>query len=179
MNHARFLLKLAFETSNNISQQETSHSSSNSTQLNDNSSESEADNLTFVMRYRAMRAARILCPQDVLHIIMQKELSVTVENVDVGTILNKCYYGCFMAKEIENMGLNLPSSDIISLSFMDHVSLARVLWRQYGRVEPRHKTRLLFLLLELSDSKDQSKDNEFIATVKHELKSMNASLKQL
>ena len=70
------------------------------------------------MRHRALRAACILCPEDVLQIIIQRELGLTVDGVDVGTLLNKCYSGCFVAKEVESMGINLPSSDIISLSFM-------------------------------------------------------------
>ena len=57
------------------------------------------------MRHRALRVVRILCPEDALHII-QCELGLTV---DVGMLLNKCYFGCFVAKEVESMGINLPS----------------------------------------------------------------------
>ena len=125
------------------------------------------------MRHRALRAARILCPEDVLHIIIQRELGLTVDGVDVRTLLNKCYFGCFVAKEVESMGMNLPSSDIISLSFMDYPSFARVLWRQYGRLDQRFRGRLLYLLLDLSLSNEDSIDTEFVSTLKRELDYLN------
>lgn len=155
MNHARFLLKIAFEKSTGLI-------------VN--------DVLTFAMRHRALRAARILCPEDVLLIILHQDLGLSVDGVDAGTLLQKCCFGCFVAKEVESMGLNLPSSDLISLSMMDYASFARMLWRQYGRVDLNLRNRFLLLLLDLARSDESSMDTEFVSTLERELDSVKIKI---
>jgi len=151
MNHARFLLNITFEKNTGLFSN---------------------DVLTFAMRHRALRAARVLCPEDVLLIIMHQDLGLSVEGVEMRLLLRKCCFGCFVAKEVESMGLNLPSSDLITLSFMDYVSFARVLWRQNGRVDQGYRSRFLLLLLDLARSDDTAIDTEFITILQRELDSM-------
>lgn len=155
MNHARFLLKITFEKSAGLFSN---------------------DVLTFAMRHCALRPARVLCPEDILLIIMHHDLGLSVEGVDMRVLLRRCCFGCFTAKDLESMGLNLPCSDLITLSFMDYASFARVLWRQYARVDQSYRRRFILLLIDMARSEERSMDTEFITTLQRDIDSMKAKI---
>uniref|UniRef100_A0A6V2FME6 Uncharacterized protein n=1 Tax=Ditylum brightwellii TaxID=49249 RepID=A0A6V2FME6_9STRA len=116
-----------------------------------NGSSSDRKTITFAMRHRALRTASILCPQEVLDMIIKEEgyFNVT-EDAASRCTLSLCAFGSFLAMEIEAMGLSLPHSDLVRLSTMHFPSYARALWRHHGRSDCRgFKGRLLLLLLDL------------------------------
>ena len=105
------------------------------------------ETLTFAMRHRALRAASILCPQEALDRIVSEEQLMGGS----ARSLKECAFGVFLAKEIEEMGLPLPHSDLGQLSGMHFPSYARALWRDHrGMSRKRCHGRLLLLLVELA-----------------------------
>jgi len=101
--------------------------------------------LTFAMRHRCLRVASILVPQEALEEVLQEDVfppnAVTVS-------LKACTFGAFIAKELEEMFLPIPHSDLFQLSQMHSPSYARALWRHH-RDNKGTKGRLLLLILEL------------------------------
>ena len=88
--------------------------------------------------------------------------------------LSKCCYGSFLAKEIEEMGLSLPHSDLVQLSCMHYPSYARTLWRHHGRTDSRGlKGRILILLLELGLKEGKISDASFISCILQEIVRVN------
>jgi hypothetical protein len=117
-----------------------------------------AKTITYAMRHRALRVASILCPQEALEAVIRNEgylLGAMRENV---CTLRDIAFGCFLAKEIEEMGLPLPHPDLQQLSTMNFLSYARTLWLHHGAAlcrdstasETRSLGRLLLLLVSLS-----------------------------
>jgi hypothetical protein len=105
--------------------------------------------VTFSMRHRAFRAASVLCPQWALERIAFDE-GILRGSTDGDIISLKDYaFGVFVAKEIEEMGLPLPHSDLHQLSSMNFLSYSRTLWR-HNRGNEGNRGRLLLLLLEMS-----------------------------
>jgi hypothetical protein len=124
--------------------------------------------LTFAMRYRALRSAAVMCPQVALDKVVTEEGYFATGVADTDCSLQKCTYGAFVAKEIEEMGLPLPHSDLVQLSTMHFPSYARALWRHHRDGDIRGKKgRLLLLLLEMS-LKDSS-DSELTVTLLTEM----------
>ena len=152
MLHARELLRIVFAKSEGPSSVDPTVSflSTSGSFANDASEESRKT-LTFAMRYRALRTVAVLCPQVALDEILDQEGYLNTNLGGVECTLKKCTYGAFVAKEIEEMGLPLPHSNLIQLSTMHFPSYARALWRHHRNEEIRGKKgRLLLLLLEMS-----------------------------
>eukprot|EP00578_Thalassiosira_sp_NH16_P007312 CAMPEP_0181105082 /NCGR_PEP_ID=MMETSP1071-20121207/15775_1 /TAXON_ID=35127 /ORGANISM="Thalassiosira sp., Strain NH16" /LENGTH=940 /DNA_ID=CAMNT_0023188331 /DNA_START=184 /DNA_END=3003 /DNA_ORIENTATION=- len=124
--------------------------------------------LSFAMRYRALRVATILCPQEVIARVVVEE----TYSSDVGDgQLIKCVFGSFIAMEIEAMGLPLPHSDLIQLSAMHFPSYARTIWRNHGTSSSSHgfSGRLHLLLLELCVNHCDTVDWELFTLIFSEL----------
>jgi hypothetical protein len=123
--------------------------------------------ITYAMRHRALRAAAVLCPQEILEDICSSEgyLRLDLETKDVS--LQQCSFGVFVAREIEEMGLQLPHSDLPQLSSMNFPTYARTLWR-HNRDGTAGRGRLLLLLTEMA-LKDNIVDGEFLGTLFKEM----------
>jgi len=105
---------------------------------------------TFAMRHRALRAAAFLCPQEALEKVIDQDGLITTDSSMLEFSLRDCTFAAFIAKEIEEMGLPLPHSDLRQLSIMHFASYARTLWRHHrDGYRNGQKGRLLILLLEM------------------------------
>ena len=125
--------------------------------------------ITYAMRHRALRAAAILCPQEILEEICSNEAYLRLELEMKNTTLAKCSFGVFVAKEIEEMGLQLPHSDLPQLSSMNFPSYARTLWRHNrDTCHLVSKGRLLLLLIQMT-LKDDVADCEFVGILLKEM----------
>jgi hypothetical protein len=110
----------------------------------------------------------VLCPQAALDKVVMEEGYLHGNLGEIECSLSKCTYGAFVAKEIEEMGLPLPHSDLLALSTMHFPSYARALWRHHRDGDSRGmKGRLLLLLLEMS-LRDNS-ESELTATLLNEM----------
>lgn len=88
--------------------------------------------------------------------------------------LSQCCFGSFVAKEIEEMGLPLPHSDLVQLSIMHHPSYARTLWRHHGRsANGGHRGRLMLLMLELVLREGKVIDPELVTSILSEVLNLN------
>ena len=125
---------------------------------------------SFAMRYRALRVASILCPQEALDLVIRSEGYGGEQSVE----MEKCAFASFLAMEAEAMGLAIPSSDLVHLSTMSFSSYARALWRNHGH---NAKGRLLLLLVELclrdttstSNKRQNGVDGAFLVSLISEL----------
>ena len=160
LDHAKELLGIAFAKKSifrgkrqdvvDSQLSEMSYSARNiSTDLDDSSASYLKESISqegkihsFAMRYRALRVAKILCPEEALLLVIRTENYNGKEVVD----LEKARFASFVASEIEAMGLELPSSDLVHLSTMSFSSYARALWRNHGH---KAEGRLLLLMFEL------------------------------
>ena len=123
---------------------------------------------SFAMRHRAMRVASILCPHDLVLRVLQEEGFVSIINDNT---INTYMFATFVAMEIEAMGLPLPHSDLIKLSYMNYPSYARTIWRHHGGISSRGLSgRLYLLLLNLCVNTPTSIDWELFASIFSELK---------
>lgn len=155
-----------------FAQEDRQHGMTDISNLSDSRSEATSSKrdlqktITFAMKHRALRVASILCPQDALEQCMREEEFVGA----VHCSLRKCTFGAFVAKEVEEMKLSLPHSDLVHLSEMHHPTYARTLWRHHrcGGSEG-NKGRLLLLLVEMSVRDERSVDTGFLATILNEL----------
>ncbi|CAJ1953406.1 unnamed protein product [Cylindrotheca closterium] len=116
--------------------------------------------VTFAMRHRALRAASILCPQQALEDVVDEESFLTA---GTASSLKKCSFAAYVAKEIEELGLPLPHSDLSQLSTINFPSYARTLWRHH-RDNRTIKGRLLLLIAEMY-LKEPVQDYGFLSTV--------------
>jgi hypothetical protein len=125
--------------------------------------------ITFAMRHRALRAASILCPQEALEQVTREEGFLQSSAGRPQCSLRQCTFGVFVSKEIEEMGLPLPHSDLGQLSSMHFLSYARALWRHHRDGDIKgSKGRLLLLLLEMS-LKDTVIDTAFLDSLLNEM----------
>ena len=125
--------------------------------------------LTYSMRHRALRTASFLFPQKLLEQIILEERFLSSSRDRVVCTLKDCCFGIFVAKEVEDMGLDLPHSDIAHLSAMDFAAYSRALWRNYGSRDMKgSKGRMLQLLFEMSLRTDKP-DVEFLETLVDEM----------
>jgi hypothetical protein len=145
MEHARELLRVVFAKGSGGADAAGDPSISFMAESEDSSQSRKT--LTFAMRYRALRTAAVLCPQEALELVVQEEGYLSSSAGESTCSLQKCAYGSFLAKEIEEMGLPLPHSDLVMLSNMHFPSYARALWRHH---RDKANGRLLLLLLEMS-----------------------------
>jgi hypothetical protein len=130
--------------------------------------------ITFAMRHRALRAASILCPQDVLEEIIRNERFLRPSNNSEQCTLRQCSFGVFLAKEIEEIGLPLPHSDLLQLSSMHFLSYARALWRDHREdsILEKSKGRFLLLLVEMSLVMEDT-DSSFVNILLDEMIRLN------
>jgi hypothetical protein len=129
--------------------------------------------ITFAMRHRALQTAAILCPQESLEEVIQREGYLRSGNNEKQCTLRHCALGAFVAKEIEEMGLPLPHSDLEHLSTMSFSSYAKALWRHHrdNSILRNKKGRLLLLLIELSLHSET--DAVFMSSVVDEILQLN------
>lgn len=125
--------------------------------------EAKNETITFAMRHRALRAASVLCPQEVLEKVLDEEGLLSTSS----SSLKKTAFAAFVAKEIEAMGLPLPHSDLAQLSTMHFPSYARTLWRHH-RDERQTRGRLLLLIFEMY-LKDSVSDTDFLFSILKEM----------
>ena len=126
--------------------------------------------VTFAMRHRTLRVAAILCPQDILEEIVRHEGMLSQSNNLEQLSLRQCSYGAFLAKEIEEIGLPLPHSELLQLSSMHFLSYARSLWRDHrdDAKLSKSKGRFNLLLIELSLHNDCT-DPKFVGQLLDEM----------
>lgn len=125
--------------------------------------------VTFAMRHRALRTAAILCPQYALEKVIRDE-GYLVSSMNEVCSLSQCSFASFVAKEIEEMRLPLPHSDLTMLSAMDFHSFARALWRHHrGGDSKGVQGRLLSLLLEMSTREKEKVDKDFCTCLMDEM----------
>jgi hypothetical protein len=120
------------------------------------------------MRHRALRAASILCPQEALEEVISEESFLKTSTT---SSLKKCSFGAYVAKEIEELGLPLPHSDLSQLSTINFPSYARTLWRHH-RDSKVSKGRLLLLIIEMY-LKEQISDYNFFLSILAEVEKSN------
>jgi len=121
--------------------------------------------ITFAMRHRSLRVASILVPQEALEEVLNED------DFAPNSSLKVCSFGSFCAKELEEMGLPIPHSDLLQLSKMHFPSYARALWRHHRDIKGG-KGRLLLLILELY-LKEPISDNSFFLSIMHEIETLN------
>ena len=123
--------------------------------------------LTFAMRHRTLRAACVLCPEEVLNNVIEEENYISCNGSSNSlNAASKCCFGAFLAMEIEAMGLALPHSDLVQLSTMHFSSYALALWRHHGRTECHgYKGHFMLLLLELSMREGQVTASSLITSI--------------
>jgi hypothetical protein len=171
MDHSKELLQIVFAKSGSSDWIDRDLSTSLDTRSFEGVSRSEKRKIiTFAMRHRALRAASILCPQEAL-----EEVATAEGYIGLGATctLKKCSFGVFVAKEIEEMGLPLPHSDLTQLSTMHFPSYARTLWRYHRDSELKgSKGRLLLLILEMY-LKEKVTDAGFIVSIFTEMGRLN------
>ena len=170
-NHAKELLDIIFaKTSTSIQK--------GLKRLCTNTFDSDRDNLgtktlkkrtalTFIMRYRALRALSTLCERESIQSIIEEEKYVTKDDCS----FSKCCFGLLLAKEIEAMRLSLPHSDLEQLSIMNHPSYARTLWKHIHHTHHyQSKGRFLLILVELIlHEKGNQYDFQMLQTVLKEV----------
>jgi hypothetical protein len=121
--------------------------------------------ITFAMRHRCLRVASILVPQEALEEVLNED------ELNPNLSLKACSFGSFCAKELEEMGLPIPHSDLLQLSQMHFPSYARALWRHHRDIKGA-KGRLLLLILELY-LKETISDNGFFLSIMKEIEALN------
>ena len=121
--------------------------------------------ITFAMRHRCLRVASILVPQEALEEVLNED------ELNPNLSLKACSFGSFCAKELEEMGLPIPHSDLLQLSQMHFPSYARALWRHHRDIKGA-KGRLLLLILELY-LKETISDNDFFLSIMKEIEALN------
>jgi hypothetical protein len=123
--------------------------------------------LTFAMRHRCLRVASILVPQEALEeVLREEEFSTSASHY----YLKTCSFGSFCAKELEEMSLPIPHSDLLQLSQMHFPSYARALWRHHRDIKGG-KGRLLLLILELY-LKESISDYTFFMSIIKEIEAL-------
>jgi len=165
MDHGRELLSIVFARPG-VSKDQNDPSLSF---LSIGCNESIAKTATFAMRYRALKTASILCPQEALERIVLEERYLQSNGSDARCTLRQCTFALFVAKEVEEMGLVLPHSDLAKLSTMQYSSYARVLQKNHNTHLLKTKGRFLLLLVEMGTVHGQSYEETFVASILSEL----------
>lgn len=163
LQHCRELLRLVFATSTSTVHAIQDVDLSFATERLGTKTKGSTSALTFAMRHRTLRVAAVLVPQDALEQVLRQEYSSSTSNLS----LKNCTFGVFCAKELEEMHLPIPHSDLGLLSEMHFPSYARALWRHHRDIKGG-KGRLLLLIIELY-LREQISDYDFFVTVVKEL----------
>lgn len=167
--HAKYLLNIVFSkvSIDSFHKDITSEYLKFPERISTTSGRSDGRALTFAMRYRALRAASVLCPESILREVIREEIYVGEDNK---CSIAQCCFGSFLAKEIEAIGLPLPHSDLVQLSCMHHPSYARTLWRHHGNQGYKQgRGRILLLMMELSLRADTKFDADLIHSILQEV----------
>jgi hypothetical protein len=164
--HSRELLRIVFAKTSSAGLVEKDLNTSIESTTRSTARPGAGKNITFAMRHRALRTSSILCPQDALEEVVEEE-----KLMESSCSLKKCSFGVFVAKEIEEMGLPLPHSDLAQLSTMHFPSYARTLWRHH-RNGRDSKGRLLLLILEMY-LKEHVSDHGFVLSILAEMLNLN------
>lgn len=129
--------------------------------------------VTFAMRHRALRVATILCPQEAIHQVVLQEGYLSTQGTQSPCGLRHVAFGVFVAKEIEEMLLPLPHSDLQQLCTMNFPSYARTLWRHHRDDDAiESKGRFLLLLSEMS-LREKNVDTTFLRSILDEMTRQN------
>ena len=165
MDSARDLLRIVFSDSDGVTAIFSQNSSFAIDVKNDGVGHLRHQTVTFSMRHRALRTAAFLFPQKILQRIVSEDKHFASTMGLAGSSLKDCSFGTFVAKEIEEMGLPLPHSDLARLSSMDFSSYSRALWRNHaGRDLKGSRGRLLLLLFEMG-LRSTDPDSDFLRTL--------------
>ena len=167
IEHGRELLRVVFASSRIL--KERSIVSSINSVTSCSTHELGITAATFAMRYRALKTAAILCPQEALELIIREEDFLSSFNGENNCNLSQCTFGAFVAKEIEEMGLSLPYSELTQLSTMQFSSYARALRRNHDTNSLKTKGRLLLLLIEMSTVPGSTLDVKLLTSVLSEI----------
>lgn len=167
IEHSRELLRIVFAKSGSSDWVERYQYTSNASKITSGSADAQKT-ITFAMRHRALRAASILCPQEALEEVISEESFLKTSTT---SSLKKCSFGAYVAKEIEELGLPLPHSDLSQLSTINFPSYARTLWRHH-RDSKVSKGRLLLLIIEMY-LKEQISDYNFFLSILAEVEKSN------
>jgi len=166
LDHARDLIRIVFAKSTSAERIMMGlNSSFDSIASATGTKRSNPATITFAMRHRALRVASILVPQEALEEILNEDEFNPILS------LRACSFGSFCAKELEEMGLPIPHSDLFQLSQMHFPSYARALWRHHRDIKGT-KGRFLLLILELY-LKESVSDNSFFLSIIREIEAMN------
>lgn len=168
VEHSRDLLRIVFAKSGSSDWVDTFHHASKGSSRSRQGSVNPQKTITFAMRHRALRAASILCPQEALEEVISEEGFL---KINMKSSLNKCAFGAYVAKEIEELGLPLPHSDLSQLSSINFPSYARTLWRHH-RDSKVAKGRLLLLIIDMY-LKDPISDFNFFSSILSEVEKSN------
>ena len=98
---------------------------------------------SYTAKYKAMRAALSLVPEEVLAQVKDKRMGLGDHD------LKNLVFACFVAKELEELGLPMPCGSIVELSEVEWSGLARSLWRDNRENIGKGMERFLVLLVEL------------------------------
>lgn len=174
LEHCRELLRIIFakSTTATVGMAKLSSSFGDSVYRDSRSiaTQTTPDTITFAMRHRCLRTAAILLPQQALEQVLEEEEFQTSFRPSSFVSLGSCTFPAFVAKEVEEMGLPIPHSDLLHLSQMHFPSYARALWR-YHRDKKDTKGRLLLLILEMYLTEAIS-DTQFFNNVLREIVSL-------
>jgi hypothetical protein len=148
IEHSRDLLGIVFART--FTSASLLNSSASFDRLDESFTSSVPKVLTFAMRHRAFCAASILCPREALERVAE-EVGLLCKADSKTRTLRACAFGSFVAKEIEELGLSLPHSDLGLLSSMHFPSYARTLRRDHRDIKWKGSDgRLLLLMIEMS-----------------------------
>lgn len=129
----------------------------------------DSKNVTFLMRYRALRSAAILIPQEGLEQVCEEQGYL----ISHRNSLSACCYGSYVASECESLGLPLPHSDLGHISSIHFQSFARTHWRHNRDSNLKgSRGRFLLLLLEMTLRGDDV-DQTLVETLLQEMKRLN------
>ena len=170
------LLRIVFAKSRSISNTLQRFQPKSLVSITDDTTTDVPSTITFAMRHRALRVASILCPQEVLEEIVRTNGMLVPSNNLEQLSLRQCSYGTFIAKEIEEIGLPLPHSELLQLSSMHFLSYARSLWRDHrdDAILDKSKGRFYLLLIELCLHNDHT-DPHFVSQLLEEMARQNQS----
>mmetsp|Transcript_26885 Transcript_26885/g.41172 ORF Transcript_26885/g.41172 Transcript_26885/m.41172 type:complete len:474 (+) Transcript_26885:1-1422(+) len=177
LDHTKELLRVVFAQSGGSSRISSTKSFLGS-EISFSQEEETTKTITFAMRYRALRTVSILCPQEALDRVIREEGYLSNASSRVDCTLKKCAFGSFVAKEIEEMGLPLPHSDLSQLSTMHFPSYARALWRHHSSGDAP-KGRLLLLLLEMALKEDTVSDIALVVSIMEAMSNLDLPRSQI
>lgn len=168
LEHCRELLRIVFAQPSSVDVVIKGLNSSFDSVSVNGSNRSSPSTITFAMRHRCLRSASFLVPQEALEEVLSED--EFFPNTSVAS-LKMCSFGSFVAKEVEEMGLPIPHTDLFQLSQMHFPSYARTLWRHH-RDSKGSKGRLLLLILQMY-LKDPISDFAFFLSILKEMETLS------